>query len=160
MNRAAPSSNLRGKPNIWFYNSSVCVSSNPEYVLLGNKERIKEVRCDPVGIYGARSHAAEACRKKLRRFSVQVLTQVMMWLFQEYKKVKQQRLYHWEWSVSLTGQLGELWSSPDLLFSYTSCLPRPEWRQRNPDTRRRSSNPGRPGCRLWDRDREAFWFLI
>lgn len=43
---------------------STYLSFNPEYLLLGNKEGVKKFSCDPVSIYRACSHAAEACREK------------------------------------------------------------------------------------------------
>lgn len=73
MKRAAPSSNLErlrcagrwwggDKKQEEMYDwSSFHLNVNLEYLLLGNKEGVKEVCRDPVSIYGARSHAAEAC---------------------------------------------------------------------------------------------------
>lgn len=40
------------------------VSVNLEYLLLGDKEGVKEVSCDSVSIYGACSHGTEACEEK------------------------------------------------------------------------------------------------
>lgn len=72
MKRAAPSSNLQAfieKQNeMYVWNSfhphvvMIChqryLPCNPEYLLLSNKERVKEVGCDPVSVYGACSQRA------------------------------------------------------------------------------------------------------
>lgn len=49
------------------------------FLLLGDKEGVKEVRCDSVSIYGARSHGTEACeeKKKKRGFLLKIKLKVL-----------------------------------------------------------------------------------
>ncbi len=80
MKRAAPSSNLKCWEKTWkcltehllidrglhlLLNKS---KFDPKHSLLGNKEWVKEVSCDPVSIYGACGHGAEPCREKEEDF--------------------------------------------------------------------------------------------
>lgn len=72
MKRAAPSSNLQvfivkqNEMYVWnsFHPHQRYLPCNPEYLLLSNKERVKEVSCDPVSVYGACNQRAEACGEK------------------------------------------------------------------------------------------------